>query len=63
MPPILTARQVLSVLIRDIQVLLNAVLLCGEEKLDEAVALVFAGAGVFIGVGGSLSAIRQFLKV
>ena len=28
-----------------------------------AVALVFAGAGIFIGVGGSLFAIRQFLKV
>ncbi len=27
------------------------------------VALVFVGAGVLIGVGGSLSAIRQFLKV
>ena len=32
-------------------------------ELWGAVALVFAGAGVFIGVGGSLSAIRQFLKV
>ena len=32
-------------------------------ELWYAVALVFAGAGVFIGVGGSLSAIRQFLKV
>ena len=28
-----------------------------------AVALIFAGAGIVIGVGGSLSAIRQFLKV
>ena len=28
-----------------------------------AVALTFAGAGMLIGVGGSLSAIRQFLKV
>jgi len=27
------------------------------------VAAVFVGAGVLIGVGGSLSAIRQFLKV
>ena len=41
MPPILTARQVLSVLIRDIQVLLNAVLLCGEEKLDDDVSSGF----------------------
>ena len=32
-------------------------------QLWAAVALVFAGAGVFIGVGGSLFAIRQFLKV
>ena len=32
-------------------------------ELWGAVALVFAGAGVFIGVGGSLFAIRQFLKV
>ena len=28
-----------------------------------AVALIFAGAGIVIGVGGRLSAIRQFLKV
>ena len=33
------------------------------SSLWGAVALVFAGAGIFIGVGGSLSAIRQFLKV
>ena len=28
-----------------------------------AVALTFVGAGVVIGVGGSVSAIRQYLKV
>lgn len=28
-----------------------------------AVALTFVGAGIVIGVGGSLSAIRQYLKV
>ena len=33
------------------------------SSLWGGVALVFAGAGIFIGVGGSLSAIRQFLKV
>ena len=31
------------------------------SSLWGGVALVFAGAGIFIGVGGSLSAIRQFL--
>ena len=33
------------------------------SSLWYAVALIFAGAGIVIGVGGSLSAIRQFLKV
>jgi len=32
-------------------------------EIWHTVALVFVGAGVLIGVGGSLSAIRQFLKV
>ena len=33
------------------------------EQLWKPVAITFAGAGMLIGVGGSLSAIRQFLRV
>ncbi len=33
------------------------------RELWVPVAAVFAGAGVIIGVGGSLSAIRKFLQV
>ena len=33
------------------------------EQLWIPVAAVFAGAGIVIGVGGSLSAIRKFLQV
>ena len=33
------------------------------SQLWPAVAAVFAGAGIVIGVGGSLSAIRKFLQV
>ena len=33
------------------------------EQLWVPVAAVFAGAGIVIGVGGSLSAIRKFLQV
>ena len=33
------------------------------QLLWPAVAVIFAGAGVLIGVGGSLSAIRKFLQV
>lgn len=33
------------------------------EELWKTVALTFGGAGVLIGVGGSLAAIRKFLQV
>ena len=33
------------------------------QQLWPAVAVIFAGAGILIGVGGSLSAIRKFLQV
>ena len=33
------------------------------EELWKPVALTFVGAGIVIGVGGSLSAIRKFLQV
>ena len=33
------------------------------SKLWAPVAAVFAGAGILVGVGGSLSAIRKFLQV
>ena len=33
------------------------------SQLWAPVAAVFAGAGIVIGVGGSLSAIRKFLQV
>jgi len=33
------------------------------QQLWPAVAGIFAGAGIVIGVGGSLSAIRKFLQV
>ena len=33
------------------------------QELWVPVAVVFAGAGIVIGVGGSLSAIRKFLQV
>ena len=33
------------------------------SQLWVPVALVFAGAGILVGVGGSLSAIRKFLQV
>lgn len=33
------------------------------QQLWPSVAMIFAGAGILIGVGGSLSAIRKFLQV
>jgi cell division transport system permease protein len=32
-------------------------------KIWEPVALVFLGVGILVGVGGSLTAIRRFLRV
>lgn len=42
---------------------INLINIVPFETMWEYVAIVFAGAGMLIGVGGSLSAIRKFLQV
>ena len=42
---------------------INLISVVPFETMWEYVAVIFAGAGMLIGVGGSLSAIRKFLQV
>ena len=42
---------------------INLISVVPFETMWEYVAVIFAAAGIFIGVGGSLSAIRKFLQV